>query len=191
MRTSTCLTALGALALLGAGPAIADHHESGHDMSGHSMSGKDVSASIMDTSGKEVGMVKLQQTSAGVLVTAHVMGVSKGEHGFHFHQKGMCEASEKFATAGGHFNPGEDQHGLMVEGGPHGGDMPNQYADGSGMIMTQVLNTGISLDKDAPNSIWDEDGTALVIHAKADDYKSQPSGAAGDRVACAVVAKPK
>lgn len=191
MRTSTCLTALGALALLGAGPAMADHHASGHDMSGHDMSGKDVSAPIMDTAGKEVGTVALKQTPSGVLVTAHVMGVAPGEHGFHFHQKGTCEASEKFTTAGGHFNPNEHQHGLMVEGGPHGGDMPNQYADASGMMMTQVLNTGISLDKDAPNSIWDEDGTALVIHAKADDYKSQPSGDAGGRVACAVVAKPK
>jgi superoxide dismutase, Cu-Zn family len=186
MRISTSLTALAALALLGAGPAMAEHHESGHDMSG-----ADVSAPIMDASGKEIGMVKLQQTPAGVLVTAHAMGISKGEHGFHFHQKGMCEASENFTTAGGHFNPGEDMHGLMVEGGPHGGDMPNQYADDSGMMMAEVLNTGISLEKDVPNSIWDEDGTALVIHAKSDDYKSQPSGAAGDRVACAVVAKPK
>ncbi|WP_156840500.1 superoxide dismutase family protein [Novosphingobium aquimarinum] len=190
MRKIPSMLTLGALAMFGAGPAIADHHETGHDMSGHDMKGEEVAASVIDTSGEEIGMVRLQQTPAGVLVTAHVMGLEKGEHGFHLHQKGMCDAAQKFTTAGGHFNPGNDQHGLMVEGGPHGGDMPNQYADDSGMIMTQVLNTGVSLDKDAPNSIWDQDGTALVIHAKADDYMSQPSGDAGDRVACAVVAKP-
>ncbi|PEQ10830.1 CRISPR-associated protein Csn1 [Novosphingobium sp. PC22D] len=185
MTKPTKALALSAIAALIATPALADHHEE------HAMADAVASAPIMDVEGNEIGTAKLKQTPTGVLVTVSAKGLSEGEHGFHLHEKGVCDASTKFASAGGHYNPGASEHGLLVKDGPHGGDMPNQYADGSGMLMAEVLNTGVSLDKAAANTIYDADGTALVIHAKADDYMSQPSGAAGDRVACAVVASPK
>jgi Cu-Zn family superoxide dismutase len=77
----------------------------------------------------------------------------------------------------------------MVMGGPHGGDMPNQHVGADGMLDVQVLNTGVTLAK-GPKSLLDADGSALVIHAKPDDYKTQPSGDAGDRIACAVIKAP-
>lgn len=148
-----------------------------------------VHADVIDASGKTIGMVMVQQVPTGVLVTADVKGIPAGEHGFHFHEKGVCEPAQKFTTAGGHFSTGH-QHGLMTAGGPHGGDMPNQHVGADGVLKAQVLNTGVTLTAGA-TSLFDADGTALVIHAKADDYTSQPAGNAGDRIACAVIAKAK
>jgi Cu-Zn family superoxide dismutase len=138
-----------------------------------------VHADLIGTNGKRMGTVMLQ-----------AKGLPAGEHGFHFHEKGVCDAKQKFTTAGGHFAPGMTQHGLMVMGGPHGGDMPNQTVGANGMLQSRLLNTGVTLAA-GPKSLADMDGSALVIHAKADDYKTQPSGDAGDRIACAVVAMPK
>ena len=149
-----------------------------------------VHADAIDVTGKKVGMVMVQDTPHGVLVTTDIKGVPAGEHGFHFHEKGMCEAAQKFTTAGGHFTAGKGQHGLMVPAGPHGGDMPNAVVGTDGMLKGQVLNTGVTL-KPGAKSLMDADGSALVIHAKPDDYKSQPSGDAGDRIVCAVIAAPK
>jgi Cu-Zn family superoxide dismutase len=149
-----------------------------------------VHADMIGADGKSLGMVMLQDTPSGVLVATQLRGLPAGEHGFHFHEKGVCDAEQKFTTAGAHFAPGGTQHGLMVMGGPHGGDMPNQHVGADGTLVTQVLNTGVTLAS-GPKSLADLDGSALVIHAKPDDYKTQPSGAAGDRIACAVVAVPK
>jgi Cu-Zn family superoxide dismutase len=149
-----------------------------------------VHADLVGTNGKRMGTVMLQDTRTGVLVTTQAKGLPAGEHGFHFHEKGVCDAKQKFTTAGGHFGPGMTQHGLMVMGGPHGGDMPNQTVGANGMLQSRLLNTGVTLAA-GPKSLADMDGSALVIHAKADDYKTQPSGDAGDRIACAVVAMPK
>jgi len=148
-----------------------------------------VHAKVIRADGKEIGMVMLQDTPSGVLVTADIKGLPAGEHGFHFHEKGLCDAAQKFTTAGAHFAPGATKHGLMVMGGPHGGDMPNQHVGADGMLDVQVLNTGVTLAK-GPKSLLDADGSALVIHAKPDDYKTQPSGDAGDRIACAVIKAP-
>jgi Cu-Zn family superoxide dismutase len=149
-----------------------------------------VHADLIGTNGKRMGTVMLQDTPTGVLVTTQAKGLPAGEHGFHFHEKGVCDAKQKFTTAGGHFAPGMTQHGLMVMGGPHGGDMPNQTVGANGVLQSRLLNTGVTLAAGA-KSLADMDGSALVIHAKADDYKTQPSGDAGDRIACAVVAMPK
>lgn len=152
--------------------------------------GKMVHADVLDASGKSIGMAMLQDTPNGVLITTDIKGLPAGEHGFHFHEKGTCDAAQKFTTAGAHFAAGSKQHGLMVAGGHHGGDMPNAIVGTNGMLKTAVLNTGVTLSP-GPKSLFDADGSALVIHAKPDDYKSQPSGDAGDRIACAVVAAPK
>lgn len=147
-------------------------------------------ATVMGLDGKEMGTVSLHDTPTGVLAHVHVMGVPAGDHGFHFHEKGTCDPADKFASAGAHFAAGAAMHGLKVNGGPHGGDMPNQHVGADGMLMAQVLNTGVTL---APGdkSLADADGSALVIHAAADDYTSQPAGNAGARIACAVIYPPK
>ncbi|GFE72448.1 superoxide dismutase family protein [Novosphingobium sp. TCA1] len=147
-------------------------------------------AQVVGLDGKSLGTVLLQETPAGVLVTTDLKGIPAGDHGFHFHEKGICEPAQKFTTAGGHFTGGDHKHGLMVMGGPHGGDMPNQHVGADGVLKAQVLNTGVTLGAGA-KSLGDADGTALVIHADPDDYTSQPAGNAGGRIACAVISAPK
>ncbi|EJL34607.1 superoxide dismutase family protein [Novosphingobium sp. AP12] len=149
-----------------------------------------VHADVIGLDGKKLGMVMLQETPAGVLVSGDVKGLPAGEHGFHFHQKGLCDTATKFDSAGGHFTGGDHQHGYMAANGPHGGDMPNQHVGADGLLKTQILNTGVTLSPGA-KSLFDADGTALVIHAAADDYSSQPSGNAGGRIACAVISTAK
>lgn len=152
--------------------------------------GKMVHADVIGLDGKSLGMVMLQETPAGVLVSTDLKGLPEGDHGFHFHQKGLCDTAEKFNTSGGHFAGGDHEHGYMVMKGPHGGDMPNQHIGPDGILKTQILNTGVTLSP-GPKSLFDADGTALVIHAGVDDYTSQPAGNAGGRIACGVISKAK
>jgi Cu-Zn family superoxide dismutase len=154
-----------ALAALTAAPALA----------------QDARATMMDADGGEVGSIVVAATPAGLLISGDLTGLPPGEHAFHFHTTGACEPP--FDSAGGHFNPAEAQHGFLVEGGPHAGDMPNLHVSDSGALDFEVLNAGVS----DPADLFDADGTAVVIHAGADDYSSQPSGAAGDRIACGVL----
>lgn len=151
-----------------------------------STAGKTVHATVIGLDGSAMGMITLEQTPAGVLLSTDLKGLPQGEHGFHFHEKGVCDPAAKFATSGGHFAAGMAEHGLMSMGGPHGGDMPNQYVGPDGVLKTQVLNTGVTLTP-GPKSLLDADGSALVIHAGQDDYTSQPAGNAGGRIACAVI----
>ena len=141
-------------------------------------------AQLKDASGKAIGDVDLTQTPGGVLLRISLKGVPAGEHAFHIHAVGKCEAP--FESAGGHFNPGNHQHGIM-SGEGHAGDMPNLHVPQSGELKVEIVNRAITLEKGKPNSVLDGDGSALVIHAKADDYKSDPAGNAGDRIACGVI----
>lgn len=141
-------------------------------------------AKIKDSSGLAVGDADLVQTEAGVLIKLQLKGVKPGEHAFHIHAVGKCDAP--FETAGGHFNPTHAHHGIM-SGEGHAGDMPNLHVPQSGDLSVEVLNRQVTLDKGKPNSLFDADGSSLVIHAKADDYKSDPAGNAGDRIACGVI----
>lgn len=149
-----------------------------------------VKAKAIGLDGGSLGTVELRETPTGVLVMTDLKGLPAGDHGFHFHEKGNCDPASKFDSAGGHFAAGAARHGLMVQGGPHGGDMPNQHVGADGMLKAQVLNTGVTLAS-GPRSLEDADGSALVIHSGADDYASQPSGAAGSRIACAVIGASK
>jgi Cu-Zn family superoxide dismutase len=186
-RTATILCA--AAAILAAAPALADHH--GATAAASTMrSGEMIHADMLDASGKSIGMAMLQETPNGVLITTDVKGLPAGEHGFHFHEKGLCDSAQKFTTAGSHFTAGKKQHGLLMAGGHHGGDMPNAIVGADGTLKAALINTGVTLAS-GPKSLFDADGSALVIHAKPDDYKTQPTGDAGDRIACAVVAAPK
>lgn len=143
------------------------------------------SAPLMDAQGKEVGSANLTQTPHGVLINVAVKGLPPGDHAVHVHAVGKCEPP--FTTAGGHFNPGGQKHGLLAVDGHHAGDMPNLHVPQSGDLTVEILNTSLSLDKGKPNSVFDADGSAIVIHAKGDDYKSDPAGDAGGRIACGVI----
>lgn len=142
------------------------------------------SAQMKDPEGKSLGTVQVEEAGSGVKLTGSLTGLEPGEHAFHIHETGKCEPP--FKSAGGHYAPGGTKHG-EVEGGPHAGDMPNLTVGDDGKVSISQTNEKVTLKKGAKNSIFDSDGSALVIHAKADDYKSQPSGAAGDRVACGVI----
>lgn len=143
------------------------------------------SAPLKDAQGKEVGSANLTQTPRGVLINLSVKGLPPGEHAFHVHAVGKCEPP--FTSAGGHFNPDHKKHGLMANEGAHAGDMPNLHIPQNGDLTVEVLNAAVTLDKGKPNSLLDSDGSALVIHAGTDDYKTDPTGDAGGRIACGVV----
>lgn len=143
------------------------------------------SGTVINAEGAEIGTVSFQQTPHGVLITADVEGLPEGVHGFHIHETGACDAAEGFSTAGGHYAGGKE-HGFLVDAGPHAGDMPNVHVGADGHLVIEVLNTFVSVDGEM-NPLLDDDGSALMIHAGADDYQSAPSGDAGGRIACAVI----
>ncbi len=140
-------------------------------------------AAIHDRTGANLGTVELAATPNGVRLHARLHGVPAGVHGFHLHATGRCEGD--FRSAGGHFNPTDAAHGFTVADGPHQGDMPNIHVDADGLLEVEAFLPGVRLA--GTHGLLDEDGAALVIHEGADDYASQPSGAAGPRIACGVI----
>lgn len=137
---------------------------------------------IKNAKGEAMGTATITPMVKGVKITAEFKGLTPGEHAIHFHEKGSC-MGPKFDSAGGHFAPMKGKHGFDMEGGPHAGDMANFFAAADGSAKIEIVNTSVSLEKGA-NSLMKDGGTALVIHEKADDYKTQPSGDAGGRFAC-------
>lgn len=150
------------------------------------VAGAKAGAVLHDPAGVEVGKATLHQTASGVLVKVRATGIAPGPHAFHVHQTGRCDGESGFESAGGHFAL-DRKHGFKAEGGAHPGDMPNVHVHADGVFEVELLNAHVSLEEGAPGYLFDEDGSALVIHAGADDYRSQPSGAAGDRIACGVL----
>jgi len=142
------------------------------------------SAVLRDASGKEVGAATLTVTPSGVLISLDLTAVPPGEHGFHVHTTGKCEPPD-FKSAGPHFNPDQTKHGFMTPEGPHAGDLPNLHVPADGKLQVEVLEPNVTLSGEAP--LLDADGSALVIHAGADDYKTDPAGNSGNRIACGVI----
>jgi Cu-Zn family superoxide dismutase len=138
--------------------------------------------------GQSLGTVDFAQTNHGVMITFDLHGLAPGAHGMHIHTSGNCDAKTKFTSAGPHFSPEPKNHGFMVKGGPHPGDLPNQYADAQGALHASTLTNMFSLGN-GKKSIFDRDGASIIVHAKADDFVSQPAGNSGDRIACGVIVR--
>lgn len=150
---------------------------------------KSAHADVMNGQGTKIGTAKFSPTASGVKVSVKVSQLTPGEHGIHIHNVGKCEGPA-FTTAGGHFNPTSAHHGAKntQEPHPHVGDLENLNAGQNGKASATFMINGATLG-DGQNSLFHEGGTALVIHAKADDLMSDPSGNSGDRIACGVVEK--
>ena len=145
------------------------------------------SANFVNAEGLEIGNATLTQGEDGVSITGELTGVAPGEHGFHFHQVGDCDATSQFESAGSHFNPTGHKHGLENPEGPHAGDLPNVTASEAGTVTLDLSTDTVSLVEGDEAYVFDEDGTALVLHANADDHRTDPSGNSGDRIACGVI----
>jgi len=144
-------------------------------------------ADVFSAKGEQVGTAIFTQKSNGVQLELLASNLPPGVHGFHIHNVGACDAPD-FKTAGPHFNPEGKQHGWDNPQGHHMGDLQNITVGANGKAKVKVIISGVTLS-DGPNSLFHQGGTALVIHAKADDLKSDPSGNAGDRIACGEIIK--
>ena len=136
---------------------------------------------LVNASGQSVGSVRAWQTSGGVSFRIDAAGLPHGIHGVHVHAVGRCEGPE-FTSAGSHWNPTNRKHGTNNPDGPHAGDMPNVEVAANGTLGTTVVLPGATMA-----TLLDADGSALVLHAAADDYTTDPSGNSGARIACAVI----
>jgi Cu-Zn family superoxide dismutase len=139
-----------------------------------------VTAQMRDAAGKDLGTLTLMEESNRIATTGRLTGLPPGEHGIHLHTVGKCEGP-KFTSAGDHWNPTNRQHGTKNPQGPHSGDMPNITVARDSSSSVDITSAGSDI------ALLDSDGAAVVVHAKPDDYRSQPSGNSGDRIACGVV----
>jgi len=143
-------------------------------------------ASFFDSHGSPSGSAKLTSLPAGgIFISLEISGLPAGKWvGLHVHETGKCDHTDGHQSASGHFNPTSKDHGFRMANGPHAGDFPNQYVSGDGILRAELFNAALSLDEKAETGIV---GRALIVHANPDDYESQPSGNAGDRLACGVI----
>jgi len=141
-------------------------------------------ASLSFANGQPAGTARLLSDGDQLSLAVTVNGMEPGSHGFHLHTTGACRAPD-FTSAGGHLNPYNRTHGTQSPGGSHLGDMPNLQVNGSGSASARVDVSDTPAS--ALEEIFDADGTAVVVHADADDYRTDPTGNAGSRIACGVL----
>jgi superoxide dismutase, Cu-Zn family len=142
---------------------------------------------LIGRDGQSVGGARLEPEGDGVRISIRVSGLNPGqEHGLHLHETGRCDPPG-FESAGSHFAPQGGQHGFENPQGPHAGDLPNLRANQDGVADTTFVVATVRLTTNVESSLLDADGTALVVHARPDDYRTDPSGNSGDRIACGVI----
>jgi Cu-Zn family superoxide dismutase len=149
--------------------------------------GNAATADLKNAGGQSVGVATLTEVPGAVRILVEVRGLPPGAKGVHIHEVGTCEGPQ-FTSAGGHFNPEKKQHGTMNPQGPHAGDLPNITIDGSGNGRLETTTNRVTLAGGAA-SVFDADGSAVVIHAGPDDFKTDPTGNSGGRIVCGVIVK--
>jgi Cu-Zn family superoxide dismutase len=144
-------------------------------------------ARLAGLDGKALGTAEFSAVNHGVLIVLDLHDLPPGAHGVHLHVSGNCDAKSSFTKAGPILStvPGK-QHGYLAEGGPEAGDLPNQFAGADGRLHASMVTTAFTLGN-GKKSIFDRDGVALILDQRGDDYRTQPLGNAGNRIACGVV----
>ncbi len=166
-----------------------DNAMAGNAMAGNAMAGVPQSFNFTGGDGALLGSVMVSEDSSGLALNVNGVAMPAGVHGIHLHEKGLCDGP-KFESAGAHWNPAGKQHGRDNPKGAHLGDLANLEVGASGGVSTSFTIPGAAM-RGGSAPLADADGTAIVVHAKADDYKTDPSGDSGDRIACAVIAAPR
>jgi Cu-Zn family superoxide dismutase len=174
----TILAVVGALAVAGCGMRDTGQRSGAHT----------ATAVLRDARGERVGTATLtEQPDGAVRITVQARGLTPGPHGLHIHAVGRCEPPG-FASAGGHYNPLARKHGLEAPDGAHAGDLPNLVADPTGTARYETTTRLVTV-RDGLLSVFDGDGSAIVIHEREDDQRTDPTGNSGGRVACGVIQK--
>jgi len=181
---------LAALLAVAAAPAASRAEGTAPTTEGVMQNKAEAIAELRNQAGDMLGTVSFRETQSGMLwVAAHATDVPSGRHGFHIHETGACDPDTGFKSAGGHL-AGSKTHGILSEDGPHPGDLPNVVVHDDGKLDAEFFLQRLEVDGTAwfgETGLFDDDGSAVVIHGGADDYESQPSGAAGPRIACGVI----
>lgn len=189
----TLISAVSAAAMLSACQQTADEPAASNDVTANAAASAENQAApaaaahtarLIDASGKAIGQVTMSEGAGGVTLALTATGLPAGRHGAHLHEKGICD--QPFESAGAHWNPASRQHGRDNPMGAHLGDLDNVDAV-AGAPLTKSFTIAGTTISGAGEKLADADGTSLVIHAAADDYKTDPSGNSGDRIACAVL----
>jgi Cu-Zn family superoxide dismutase len=167
--------ALGAVLAAGAGLAQEEQAQGLQTATG----------TYINTEGAEIGTVTLTETPNGVLIVTAIDGLPEGVHAYHIHEAGDCEPPD-FTSAGGHYNPTDEGHGYHDDDGYHAGDLPNVHVGYDGVLMVEHFTDRVTLG-DGEATLFDQNGSAMVIHQGPDDYQTDPAGASGPRIACAVI----
>ncbi|HLT03223.1 MAG TPA: superoxide dismutase family protein [Geminicoccaceae bacterium] len=146
-----------------------------------------VNAVLINPDGEEIGTVAISEIAQGLRIFAQAEDLPPGVHAFHIHETGQCD-TPSFESAGGHYNPTGMQHGWDNPEGPHAGDFPNVHVHEDGKLAVEYFTAALTLSG-GENTLFDDDGSAVVVHEGPDDYQSDPAGHAGARIACGVISR--